>query len=98
MDYVAEATVLATGMNDVRPDPPLPRTGRGLHYCLHCDAHVFADESVYVIGHGESAAHVAAILLTTVVVRLRTRNRRWALQDVNRGRSLRSLPDSNPSR
>lgn len=63
MDYVAEATVLATGMNDVRPDPPLPRTGRGLHYCLHCDAHVFADESVYVIGHGESAAHVAAILL-----------------------------------
>jgi thioredoxin reductase (NADPH) len=63
VDYVADAVALATGMNDVRPDPPLPRTGRGLHYCLHCDAHMFADESVYVMGYGESAAHVAAILL-----------------------------------
>ncbi|MCL7418709.1 MAG: NAD(P)/FAD-dependent oxidoreductase [Halalkalicoccus sp.] len=62
-DYVGECVVLATGMNDVRPEPPLPRTGRGLHYCLHCDAHVFSDESVYVMGHSESAAHVAAILL-----------------------------------
>ncbi|AUX10834.1 thioredoxin reductase (NADPH) [Halalkaliarchaeum desulfuricum] len=50
-------------MNDVRPDPPLPRTGRGLHYCLHCDAYMFVDQSVYVMGHSESAAHVAAIVL-----------------------------------
>jgi len=63
VDYVADAVALATGMNDVRPDPPLPRTGRGLHYCLHCDAHMFTDQSVYVMGYGESAAHVAAILL-----------------------------------
>ncbi|QSG09431.1 Thioredoxin reductase [Halapricum desulfuricans] len=62
-DYVAEMVVLATGFNDVRPDPPLPRTGRGLHYCLHCDAHMFVDEPVYVMGHGESAVHVAAIML-----------------------------------
>ena len=62
-DYLAEYVVLATGFNDVRPDPPLPRTGRGLHYCLHCDAHMFVDQSVYVMGHGESAAHVAGIML-----------------------------------
>ena len=62
-EYVADAVVLATGFNDVRPEPPLPRTGRGLHYCLHCDAHMFAGESVYVMGHGESAAHVAGIML-----------------------------------
>ncbi|QSG12328.1 Thioredoxin reductase [Halapricum desulfuricans] len=62
-DYVAEMVVLATGFNDVRPDPPLPRTGRGLHYCLHCDAHMFVDEPVYVMGHGESAVHVATIML-----------------------------------
>ncbi|MGQ4556141.1 FAD-dependent oxidoreductase [Halobellus sp. GM3] len=62
-NYRAECVVLATGFNDVRPDPPLPRTGRGLHYCLHCDAHMFVDESVYVMGHAESAAHVAAIML-----------------------------------
>ena len=62
-NYQAEYVVLATGFNDVRPEPPLPRTGRGLHYCLHCDAHMFVDESVYVMGHAESAAHVAAIML-----------------------------------
>jgi len=62
-NYECEAVVLATGFNDVRPDPPLPRTGRGLHYCLHCDAHMFVDESVYVMGHSESTAHVAGIML-----------------------------------
>jgi len=62
-EYLAEYVVLATGFNDVRPDPPLPRTGRGLHYCLHCDAHMFVDQSVYVMGHGESTAHVAGIML-----------------------------------
>ncbi|WP_256298141.1 NAD(P)/FAD-dependent oxidoreductase [Haloarchaeobius salinus] len=62
-EYAAEMVVLATGFNDVRPEPPLPRTGRGLHYCLHCDAHMFVDESVYVMGHSESAAHVAGIML-----------------------------------
>jgi thioredoxin reductase (NADPH) len=62
-DYLAEYVVLATGFSDVRPDPPLPRTGRGLHYCLHCDAHMFVDQPVYVMGYGESAAHVAGIML-----------------------------------
>ena len=62
-EYAADIVVLATGFNDVRPEPPLPRTGRGLHYCLHCDAHMFVDESVYVMGHSESTAHVAGIML-----------------------------------
>ncbi len=62
-DYSAEMVVLATGFSDVRPEPPLPRTGRGLHYCLHCDAHMFVDEPVYVMGYGESAVHVAGIML-----------------------------------
>lgn len=61
--YAADRVVLATGFNDVRPEPPLPRTGRGLHYCLHCDAYMFVDKSVYVMGTGESAAHVAALML-----------------------------------
>jgi thioredoxin reductase (NADPH) len=61
--YRTEYVVLATGFNDVRPDPPLPRTGSGLHYCLHCDAHMFVDQPVYVMGTGESAAHVAGIML-----------------------------------
>ena len=63
LEVVADRVVLATGFNDVQPDPPLPRTGRGLHYCLHCDAYMFIDEPVYVMGTGESAAHVAMIML-----------------------------------
>lgn len=62
-EVVADQVVLATGFNDARPDPPLPRTGRGLHYCLHCDAYMFVDEPIYVMGHGESAANVAMIML-----------------------------------
>ena len=59
----ADRVVLATGFSDGRPTPPLPRTGRGLHYCLHCDAYMFVDEPVYVMGHGDAAAHVAMIML-----------------------------------
>jgi thioredoxin reductase (NADPH) len=60
---LADRVVLATGFSDGRPDPPAPRTGSGLHYCLHCDAYMFVDAPVYVLGHGNSAAHVAMIML-----------------------------------
>ncbi|MCU4924637.1 NAD(P)/FAD-dependent oxidoreductase [Halobacteria archaeon AArc-dxtr1] len=59
----ADRVVIATGFSDGRPEPPLPRTGRGLHYCLYCDAYMFVDEPVYVMGQGESAATVAMIML-----------------------------------
>jgi len=62
-ELTTEHVVLATGFSDERPDPPLPRTGKGLHYCLHCDAYMFVDEPVYVMGTGDSAAHVAMIML-----------------------------------
>ncbi|MWG35664.1 NAD(P)/FAD-dependent oxidoreductase [Halomarina oriensis] len=62
-DVTVDHVVLATGFNDVRPDPPLPRTGRGLHWCLHCDAYMFVDQPVFVMGTGDSAATVAMIML-----------------------------------
>ncbi|WP_253737018.1 NAD(P)/FAD-dependent oxidoreductase [Halohasta salina] len=62
-DVLADRVVLGVGFSDERPEPPLPRTGKGLHYCLHCDAYMFIDESVYVMGTGEAAAHVAMIML-----------------------------------
>jgi len=62
-DLLAKRVVLATGFSDARPDPPLPRTGKGLHWCLHCDAYMFVDEPVFVMGTGDSAAYVAMIML-----------------------------------
>jgi thioredoxin reductase (NADPH) len=62
-DLLTRRVVLATGFSDGRPDPPLPRTGKGLHWCLHCDAYMFVDEPVFVMGTGEGAAHVAMIML-----------------------------------
>jgi thioredoxin reductase (NADPH) len=59
----ADHVVLATGFSDGRPDPPAPRTGRGLHYCLHCDAYMFVDAPVYVMGYDDAAAKVAMIML-----------------------------------
>lgn len=63
VDVTADRVVLATGFSDGRPEPPAPRTARGLHYCLHCDAYMFVDAPVYVMGTGNSAAHVAMIML-----------------------------------
>jgi thioredoxin reductase (NADPH) len=63
IELTTDHVVLATGFSDERPDPPLPRTGKGLHYCLHCDAYMFVDEPVYVMGVGDSAAYVAMIML-----------------------------------
>ncbi len=62
-EVTTDHVVLATGFSDTRPEPPLPRTGMGLHYCLHCDAYMFVDEPVYVMGVGDSAAYVAMIML-----------------------------------
>jgi thioredoxin reductase (NADPH) len=90
--YTAEQVVLSTGFNDVRPDPPLPPTGRGLHYCLHCDAYMFIDESVFVMGTGEAAAHVAMIMLNftdEVDVLLRGEDPEWSEET---DRQLRAHP------
>ena len=81
--FVADAVVIAAGFSDERPDPPLPRTGQGLHYCLHCDAYMFVDESVYVMGHGDSAAHVAMIMLnftSEVDILLRGEEPTWSAE------------------
>ena len=62
-EVIADRVVLGVGFSDERPEPPLPRTGKGLHYCLHCDAYMFIDEPVYVMGTTNAAAHVAMIML-----------------------------------
>jgi thioredoxin reductase (NADPH) len=61
--FLTDRVVLATGFSDGRPDPPAPRTAAGLHYCLHCDAYMFVDAPVYVMGHNNATAMVAMIML-----------------------------------
>jgi thioredoxin reductase (NADPH) len=61
----ADRVMLATGFEDV---PPRVRglrrfVGRGLHYCLHCDAYTLGDEPVFVLGHSDLAAEVAMLML-----------------------------------
>jgi thioredoxin reductase (NADPH) len=80
-EFRVRRVVLAVGFADERPDPPLPRTGKGLHYCLHCDAYMFVDEPVYVMGHGDAAAYVAMIMLNftdEVDVLTRGRDTEWS--------------------
>lgn len=64
-DLRAERVVLATGFVDEPPrvDGLRRFTGRGLHYCLHCDAYTLGDQSAFVLGHDDEAAHAALTLL-----------------------------------
>ena len=61
----ADRVVFATGFSDQEPTvPDIQRfSGRGLHYCLHCDAYTLGDGSVFVLGHDEPAAKVAMLML-----------------------------------
>lgn len=64
-ELLAERIVLATGFRDAPAHiHGLSRfTGRGLQYCLHCDAYDLIDESVYVLGCDDHAAQVAMLML-----------------------------------
>ena len=61
----ADRVVFATGFSDVGPSVPglMEFTGRGLHYCLHCDAYTLGDGRVFVLGHDDHAATVAMLML-----------------------------------
>ncbi|WP_436926117.1 NAD(P)/FAD-dependent oxidoreductase [Halosimplex amylolyticum] len=90
----ADRVVLATGFTDAEPSVPGLRefTGRGLHYCLHCDGYVLGDASAYVLGHTDHAATVAMILLNftaDVDLLLDGRDPEWS-DEV--GRQLRAHP------
>jgi len=61
----ADRVVLATGFSDESPGiSGLQRfVGRGLHYCLHCDAYALGDAPAFVLGNDGHAAHAAMVLL-----------------------------------
>ncbi len=56
-EYQAKAVIIATGANPrklgIENEETL--TGRGVHYCAHCDGRFYKDKIVAVVGGGNSA-------------------------------------------
>lgn len=62
--FNAKTVVIAAGANPRQLDVPLERemTGKGVHYCAHCDGRFYKGKTVLVIGGGNSAAADALYL------------------------------------
>ena len=63
-DILAKTVVLATGANPKKLGIPGEEeyTGRGVHYCAHCDGRFYKGKVVVVVGGGNSAAADALYL------------------------------------
>ncbi|MBQ3086395.1 MAG: thioredoxin-disulfide reductase [Clostridia bacterium] len=63
-DFYAKTVIIATGANPRVLNVPLENeyTGRGVHYCAHCDGRFYKDKTVAVIGGGNSAVSDALYL------------------------------------
>ena len=63
-DYFARTVVIATGAGPRKLglDGEERLSGRGIHYCAHCDGMFYRDKVVAIVGGGNSAAAEAAFL------------------------------------
>ena len=63
-EYLARTIVLSMGANPRTLGLPLESelTGRGVHYCAHCDGRFYKDKRVIVVGGGNSAVSDALYL------------------------------------
>lgn len=62
--FYAKTVVIASGANPRRLGVSMERemTGKGIHYCAHCDGRFYKDKTVVVIGGGNSAVADALYL------------------------------------
>lgn len=63
-DFFAKTIIIASGANPRRLNLPLEKefTGKGVHYCAHCDGRFYKDKTVIVAGGGNSAVQDALYL------------------------------------
>lgn len=63
-EYYAKAVIIATGANPKKLglENEENLTGRGVHYCAHCDGRFYKDKIVAVVGGGNSAVSDALYL------------------------------------
>ena len=63
-EYLSKTVIIATGANPRKLGLPDEEklTGRGVHYCAHCDGRFYKDKTVVVVGGGNSAAQDALYL------------------------------------
>ncbi len=63
-EYNAKAIIVATGANPKKLglENEEALTGRGVHYCAHCDGRFYKDKTVAVVGGGNSAVSDALYL------------------------------------
>lgn len=63
-EYLAHTVVIATGASprELGIDGERELTGRGVHYCAHCDGRFYKDKTVVVVGGGNSAVSDALYL------------------------------------
>ena len=64
--FSAKTVIIATGAYPRTLGIPKEEefTGRGIHYCAHCDGRFYKDKTVIVVGGGNSAAEDALYLST----------------------------------
>lgn len=57
-DFYGKTIIIAAGANPRTLGLPMEKelTGKGIHYCAHCDGRFYKDKTVVVIGGGNSAA------------------------------------------
>lgn len=79
--FHTKTVVIAAGANPRRLGVPMEQemTGKGVHYCAHCDGRFYKDNTVVVIGGGNSAA-ADALYLSRLAAKVYVVHRRDSLR------------------
>lgn len=80
-EYFAKTVIIAAGANpkSLGLENEEKFTGRGIHYCAHCDGRFYKDKTVAVVGGGNSAA-ADALYLSRLVKKVYLIHRRDSLR------------------